>query len=84
MGLVNNVETAIDCGDFGSWVKCILLYAMTRYGPQRLICLNKPIGGVECGSLNMLGPGSGTIRRCHLLGVGVAFLEEVCHCWGGF
>jgi hypothetical protein len=27
----------------------------------------------------MLGPGSGTIRRCGLVGVGVALLEEVCH-----
>jgi hypothetical protein len=32
----------------------------------------------------MLGSGSGTIRRCGLLGVGVALLEEVCHCRGGF
>ena len=31
--------------------------------------------GVECGSLNILAPGSGTIRRCGLVGV-----EEVCHC----
>ena len=31
----------------------------------------------------MLGPGSGTIRRCGLVGVGVALLEEVCHCGGG-
>jgi hypothetical protein len=31
----------------------------------------------------MLGPGSGTIRRCYLLGLGVALLEEVCHCQGG-
>ena len=30
-----------------------------------------------CGGLNMLGPGSGTVRRCGLAGVGVA-LEEVC------
>jgi hypothetical protein len=28
----------------------------------------------------MLGPGSGTFRRGTLVGVGVAFLEEVCHC----
>ena len=35
-----------------------------------------------CGGLNMLGPGSGTIRRCGLVGVGVALLEEVCHCGG--
>ena len=32
-----------------------------------------------CGGLNMLGPGSGTIRKCGLVGVGVALLEEVCH-----
>jgi hypothetical protein len=30
----------------------------------------------------MLGPGSGT-NRCGLVGVGVALLEEVCHCGGG-
>ena len=27
----------------------------------------------------MFGPGSGTIWRCGPVGVGVAFLEEVCH-----
>ena len=32
-----------------------------------------------CGGLNMLGPGSATIRRCGLGGVGVALVEEVCH-----
>jgi hypothetical protein len=31
----------------------------------------------------MLGPGSGTIRRCDLAGVGMALKEEVCHCGGG-
>jgi hypothetical protein len=37
------------------------------------------------GSLNMLGPmGSGTIRKCGLVGIGVALLEEVCHCVGRF
>jgi len=39
--------------------------------------------GVECGGLNMLGPGSGTIRRSGLVGVGVALLEELCHFGGG-
>ena len=29
------------------------------------------------GGLNMFGPGSGTIRRCGLVGVGVALLEKV-------
>ena len=33
----------------------------------------------QCGGLNMLGPGGGTIRRYSLVGVGVALLEEVCH-----
>ena len=35
-------------------------------------------------ALNMLGPGSGSIRRCSLVGVIVALLEEVCHCGVGF
>ena len=35
------------------------------YGGQR----------VECDGLYMLGPGSGTIRRCGPVGVGVALLE---------
>jgi hypothetical protein len=32
--------------------------------------------------LNAWPPGSGSIRRCGLVGVGVV-LEEVCHCGGG-
>jgi hypothetical protein len=28
----------------------------------------------------MLSPGSGTIWKCVLVDVGVALLEEVCHC----
>jgi hypothetical protein len=35
-----------------------------------------------CGGLNMFGPGSDTIRKCGPVGVGVALLEEVCHCGG--
>jgi hypothetical protein len=40
---------------------------------------------IFCGSggLNMLGAGSGTIRRCGLVAIGVALLEEVCHCGSG-
>ena len=38
---------------------------------------------MEYGVLNMIGPGSGTIRRCGLVGVGVALLKEVYHCGGG-
>ena len=47
----------------------------------------------KCGGLNrdgpidsqvcMLGPERDTIRRCGLVGVGVALSEEVCHCGGG-
>jgi hypothetical protein len=37
----------------------------------------------DCDGLYMLGPGSGTIWRCGLVGVGVALLEWVCHCGSG-
>ena len=32
-----------------------------------------------CDGLYMFGPGSGTIRRCGPVGVGVDLLELVCH-----
>lgn len=35
----------------------------------------------SCGGLNMLAPGSGTSRRCGLVGESVALLEEVWPCW---
>jgi hypothetical protein len=31
----------------------------------------------------MFRSGSDTVRRCNLVGIGVAFLEKVCHCRGG-
>jgi hypothetical protein len=34
-----------------------------------------------CGGLTMLGPGNDTIRRCGLVGVGVASLEWMWPCW---
>ena len=34
-------------------------------------------------SLNVPGSGSGTIRKCGLVRVGVVLLEEVCHCGRG-
>ena len=44
---------------------------LNRYGPHRLVCLIAwPIG-------------SGTIRRCGLIRVGVALFKEVYHCGGG-
>ena len=40
-----------------------------------------------CGSVNVVGPHelikNGVIRRCGLVGVGIALLEEVCHLEGG-
>ena len=36
-----------------------------------------------CGSLNVWPTGSGMVRRCGLVRVGVALLEEVHHCEGG-
>jgi hypothetical protein len=54
---------------------------MFRYGPIESCILTSLWGlGSGMGGMNMLGPGSGTIRRCGLVGVGVALLKEVCHC----
>jgi hypothetical protein len=66
----NIVETAIDYGDSGRWTKCVLNYAMFRYGPHRLAHLKKPMGvrEWECAGLYVLGRGCGTIRRCGLVG----------------
>ena len=40
--------------------------------------------GMECGRLNVIDPhnliGSGTVRRCGFVGVGIVLLEEACHC----
>ena len=44
---------------------------LNRFGPHRLMCLN------------MLDPGSGTIRKYGLVGIGVALLEKVFHVVGG-
>ena len=35
----------------------------------------------DCDGLYMLGSGSGTIRPCGPVGVGVALLERVWPCW---
>jgi hypothetical protein len=37
-----------------------------------------------CDGLYILGPGSGTIWRCGLVGIGVTSLEWVCHCGCGY
>jgi hypothetical protein len=57
---------------------------MARYSPYRLMFEQAYGGqGVEGGDLNILGPGSGTIKRCDIVGIGVALLEELCHCGVG-
>ena len=37
----------------------------------------------HCDGLYILGPGSGTIWRCGLVGIGVTWLEWVCYCGCG-
>ena len=64
------VETAIDYGDSGSWTKCISHYAMFRYDPHRIICLNKPMGVREWNVMVCIYLAQGVV----LLG-GVALLE---------
>ena len=62
----NIVATAIDYEDFESWTKCILHYAMFKYGPHRLMCLNKPMGAREW-----------NVMVCICLAQGVALLGGV-------
>ena len=75
----NIVETVIYYGTFEVGINefCIMLWHTHAFeqahGGQ----------GLECGNLNMLGPGSGTIRRCDHVAAGMALLESVCHCGGG-
>ena len=45
--ILNIVETAIGYGEFRSWTKCIFYYVTFRYGPYKLICLDKPMGARE-------------------------------------
>jgi hypothetical protein len=35
---------------------------------------------IACDGLYILGPGSGTIGRCGPVGIGMTWLEWVCHC----
>ena len=37
-----------------------------------------------CDSLYVLGPGSGIIWRCGLVGIGMTWLQWVCHCGCGY
>jgi hypothetical protein len=71
----NVIDTAIHYEDFRSWTKCVLHYAMFRYGPHRLICLKKPM---EAREWNVM------VSICSAPGVtlleSVALLEYMCHC----
>ena len=57
----------------------------------RLVDNTMELVPLQCGGLNKFGPhvfkclanGNGTIRRCGLFEIGVALLEEVCHCGSG-
>jgi hypothetical protein len=66
----NIIEAVMDYGGFGSWSKCTLHYAMFRYGPHRLMHLNKPIGAREWNVMACIF----VAQRVALLG-GVALLE---------
>ena len=53
----NIIAAAVDYEDFERWTKCILHYAMFKYGPHRLMFLNKSMGtregnGMVCISLD--------------------------------
>jgi hypothetical protein len=61
-----------------------LLDVVHQCGPIDLLTLQAIDNSIGyCSGLNMLSSGSGNIKRCELVGVGVALLEEVCHCAGG-
>ena len=61
-------------GGFGSWTKCTFFVMLCLGMAPKSQVFEQGYGGqgVECDGLYMLGPGSGTIRRCGLVGVGVS------------
>jgi hypothetical protein len=67
-----------DYRDFWSWTRCILYYAMARYGTHRLMCLNKSMGAREWNVVAWIC----MVQGVALLG-GVALLLKICHCRGG-
>ena len=52
-------------------------------GSQGELCYYYIVTFEECYGLYVLGPGSGTIRRCGLVGVDVVLLEWVWPGWSG-
>jgi hypothetical protein len=59
---------------FSPAIGCWYLYVPTR----------RNWGQGPCDGLYVLGPGSGTIWRYGLVGIGVTWLEWVCHCGCGY
>jgi hypothetical protein len=68
-------------GTFEVGLNVIFHYGIARYGPNRLIHLNKPMGARELNVVVQICLGSGTIRRCGLGGIGVVLLEKVEKVW---
>ena len=79
------VETVINCGTFEIGLGVYFALCYVQLSPPQIYVFEQTYGGqgVECDGLNMLCPWCGTVRNCGLVGVGVALLEEVCHCGGG-
>ena len=74
-----------DCGELGrtetptSRPSC---YRTLKLRPKKLAKKITTEKYIHCGSLNVIGPQNSTIGICGFVGVGIALLEKVCHCWG--
>jgi hypothetical protein len=65
-----------------------LYYGNRHLTPAGTLVVDNSIGNLpgkdgNCDGLYILGLGSGTIWRCALVGIGVTWLEWVCHCGCG-
>ena len=64
-----------------AWTLVQSIIAAKVYNTSSPLCVQEAKNQhTWCGGLNMLGSESGNIWRCGLVGVGVSFLEKVCHC----
>ena len=69
---------------FSPFIKVPVFHLPLRpHSPWPFMCLVDMKAVSLCDGLYMLDPGSGTFRRCGLVGVGVALLELVCCCGCG-
>lgn len=64
------------------WISAAIRYMIIKW-PTGMSLFSE----AQCDSWNVIGShnhiGSGTIRSCIFVGVGMALLEEVCHCEDG-